>query len=116
MTNLKKEPRRPRSRQLISVNERISEFADARPENRVYGVFALAARMAHQATKTTLGLRNVSGADAREFEAVLDFWARLSDYAGAAALNCVGGNQTLTEALVTHEFLWRAERNETDAD
>jgi hypothetical protein len=108
---------RCRRRQLAQINEKISEFADAKPESHPYGVFAMAARLARKAAATALALRGSPGAESTEFEPLLSFWLRFSDYAGAAALNCIGGNQTLAEALVTHQFLLTArERKEEETD
>jgi len=100
-----KAPTRSRRRQLACVNDRI---AQAKPESNVYGIFALTARLARQAAATAVALSKDPQVEAREVESVLNFWVRLSDYAGAAALNCLGGNQTLTEALVTRQFLLTA--------
>ncbi|MGA2979214.1 MAG: hypothetical protein ABSD76_06450 [Terriglobales bacterium] len=91
--------------QLARVNDKISQ---AKPESNVYGIFALTARLARQAAATAVALSKDPQVEAREVESVLNFWVRLSDYAGAAALNCLGGNQTLTEALVTRQFLLTA--------
>lgn len=111
---MSKSPPRCRRRKLNSVNARISELTAH--ENNVYGVFALAARLAREAIAAALSSKHPD-LEAKEFELALDLWSRLSDYAGAAALNCVGGNQTLTEALITHQFLLtaRERKEETDA-
>jgi hypothetical protein len=116
MTNLQRGPTRSRRRQLTSVNDRISEFNHATSESNIYGVFALAARLARRAGATALDLRKAPEVEAKELESVLDFWARLSDYAGAAALNCIGGNQTLTEAVITYEFLVTARERKEEND
>jgi CHASE2 domain-containing sensor protein len=111
---MSKRPPRCRRRKLNCVNKRIAELTAH--ENNIYGVFALAARLARQAAATALNAKRHPDSEPKEFELALDLWSRLSDYAGAAALNCVGGNQTLTEALVTHQFLLRAQDRKEGLD
>jgi len=42
---------------------------------------------------------------ARALQDARNFWHRVQDYNGTAALNCVGGNQTLAEAVITLDLL-----------
>lgn len=101
-----------RCRQLTLVNEKISRLAQAHPKTSAYTVFMEAARLARRATEIAVDLSDVDG---RDVGPVLDFWRRLSDYAGTAALNCAGGNETLTEALITYQFLRIAGKEKTNA-
>ena len=105
---------RARTQQLNCVNERIAKLAHANPHNHVYGVFALAGRLARRAVDTALEIETLPGVDLAQIEPILNFWYRLSDYSHTAALNCAGGNQTLAEALITYQFLKTAAEEETD--
>jgi DNA invertase Pin-like site-specific DNA recombinase len=93
------------SPQLRCLNEKISRLAGSKPYGDFYHVFSLAARLAGDALEATQELQLMPGIDIRAFDPASAFWHRVRDYSAAAALNCVGGDQTLAEALVTYRLL-----------
>jgi len=97
---------RHRDPQTQALNEKIARLAAVNPWGDVYAAFALAAHLATEAIEAAAVLQHQHGAE--DFAPTLEFWHRLRDYAGTAALNCAGGNQTLAEALVTLQFLQNA--------
>jgi hypothetical protein len=97
-------PPRP-SPQLRCLNEKISRLAGTKPYGDFYHVFSLAARLAGDALEAAQELQLMPGIDVQTFGGALQFWHCVRDYNGAAALNCVGGNQALAEALVTYRLL-----------
>jgi hypothetical protein len=76
-----------------------------RPNAHAHAIFANAAFLAGKAIEAATELQQMPGASAEAFIETLDFWHRIRDYAGTAALDCLGGNNTLAEALVTFRFL-----------
>jgi hypothetical protein len=95
----------PRATQLACVNRKISEQITRRPNAHVHAIFSNAAFLAGNAIEAATELQQMPGASAETFAETLEFWYRMRDYAGAAALSCLGGNNTLAEALVTFRFL-----------
>jgi hypothetical protein len=98
-------PAVPCSPQLACVNRKIAEQITRSPNAHVHAIFANAAFLAGQALEAATELQQMPGASAEAFAETLEFWHRLRDYAGTAALDCLGGNHTLAEALVTFRFL-----------
>jgi hypothetical protein len=90
---------------LACVNRKIAECVTRRPNAHAHAIFANAAFLAGRAFEATTELQQMPGASAEAFIETLDFWHRIRDYAGTAALDCLGGNNTLAEALVTFRFL-----------
>ena len=91
--------------QLDCVNQKIAELITRNPQGNVRDVFALAAHLAGEAIEAATELQQMPGIDVEGFRDALNFWHRVRDYNGTAALNCVGGNQTLAEALITFRLL-----------
>lgn len=103
----------PRDPQLQCINEKIARLASRKPAENLYHVFSLAAQVAGDAIEAAEELGQVAGIDARALQDARNFWHRVRDYNGTAALNCVGGNQTLADALITlHLLRNRAEDEE----
>ena len=94
--------------QLECVNQKIADLVMSKPHGQVRGVFALAAHLAGEAIEVATELQHLPGIDAKALRDPLNFWHRVRDYTGTAALNCAGGNQTLAEALITFQFLRNA--------
>jgi hypothetical protein len=90
---------------LAGVNRKIAQQITSRPNAHVHAIFANAAFLAGNAIKAATELQQMPGASAEAFVETLEFWHRVRDYAGTAALDCLGGNNTLAEALVTFRFL-----------
>jgi hypothetical protein len=101
---------------LQEINEKIVELASDKPRGSdLYNAFSLAARLASGAIETGAELQHLAGINPRALKDALNFWHRLRDYNGNAALNCMGGNQTLAEALVTFQLMRsRSEDQEGD--
>lgn len=95
----------PSTSQLACVNRKIAEQITHRPNANVHAIFANAAFLAGEAIEAATELAHMPGASTEAFAETLEFWHRLRDYAGTAALDCLGGNNTLAEALVTFRFL-----------
>lgn len=94
--------------QLQSINEKIAGLASVKPGGAdLYDTFSRAARLAGEAIEAAAELQHVPGINPRALRDALNFWHRLRDYNGTAALNCVGGNQTLAEAMVTFHLMRR---------
>jgi hypothetical protein len=90
--------------QLRCLNEKIASLAAVKPFGDCYDLFALAAHVAGDAIEAASGLQQTAG-DVKAFQDALNFWHRVRDYTGTAALNCAGGNRTLSEALITFSLL-----------
>jgi hypothetical protein len=76
------------------------------PSNtHVHAIFAEAAFLAERAIETATELQRMPGMSAEAFAETLDFWRRVLHHAGSAALDSLGGNSTLAEALVTFRLL-----------
>jgi hypothetical protein len=91
---------------LESQNQEIANLAATAPHGNIRDVFALAAHLAGEAIEGATALQRERATG--DFAPTLEFWHRLRDYAGTAALNCGGANQSLAEALVTLRFLQKA--------
>lgn len=90
--------------QLACVNRKISEMS--RSSNaHVHSIFAEAAFLAGRAIEAATELQRMPGMSAEAFAETLDFWCRGRDCASTAALDSLGGNSTLAEALVTFRLL-----------
>jgi hypothetical protein len=90
--------------QLACVNRKISEMTDS-ANAHVYATFAQAALLAEKAIEAATELQRMPGMSEEAFAETLDFWRRVREYAGIAALDSIGGNSTLAEALVTFRLL-----------
>jgi hypothetical protein len=99
-------PKRLSSPRLESQNQEIANLAATAPYGKIRDVFALAAHLAGEAIEAATVLQREHAKE--DFAPTLEFLHRLRDYAGTAALNCAGGNQTLAEARVTLQFLQNA--------
>jgi hypothetical protein len=95
----------PCAAQLACVNRKIAERITNRPNAHVHAIFANTAFLAGKAIEAATELQQMPGATPEAFADTLEFWYRVRDYAGTAALDCLGGNNTLAEALVTFRFL-----------
>jgi len=95
----------PCTAQLRCINEKIASLAAVKPFGDCYDLFALAAHVAGEAIEAATELKQMPGIDVEGFRDALNFWHRVRDYNGTAALDCVGGNQTLAEALITFRLL-----------
>ena len=58
-----------------------------------------------RAIEAATELQRMPGMSAEAFAETLDFWRRVRDHAGSAALDSLGGSSTLAEALVTFRLL-----------
>lgn len=95
----------PCTPQLRCINEKIASLAAIKPFGECYDLFALAAHVAGEAIEAATELQQMPDIDVEAFRDALNFWHRVRDYAGTAALNSAGGNQTLAEALITLKLL-----------
>ena len=91
-----------------TVNRNIVRLAESPAGASAYLVFATAAKLAGEAVQAAAELRSLHRADAAKFDEVIEFWHRVRDYTGSAALACGGGNQTLAEGLVAFLLLQNA--------
>ena len=96
--------------QLQSVNAKLASLAAEKPGSGVYTAFALAANLAGDAIAAAEGLMQMPGLEAmsndgQALQNTLEFWHRVRDYNGAAALAVAGANETLAEALVAFRFV-----------
>ena len=66
--------------------------------------FAQAA-LAGKAMEAATELQRMLGMSEEAFAETLDFWRRVRDHAGTAALGALGGNSTLAEVLVIFRLL-----------
>ena len=90
--------------QLVCVNRKISQMT--RSSNaHVHAIFAEAAVLAGKAIEAATELQRMPGMSEEAFAETLDFWRRVRDHAGTAALDSLGENSTLAEALVTFRLL-----------
>ena len=93
--------------QLACVNRRISELTNS-SNAHAHAIFAEAAFLAGRAIEVATELQQMPGMSAEAFTGTLDFWRRVRDCAGTAALDSLRGNSTLAEALVTFRLLHHA--------
>ena len=91
--------------QLACVNRKIAERVTNSSNAHVHAIFAEAAVLAGKAIKAATELQRMPGMSAEAFAETLDFWRRVRDHAGTAALDSLGRNSTLAEALVTFRLL-----------
>jgi hypothetical protein len=91
--------------QLACVNRKIAERVTNSSNAHVHSIFAEAAFLAGKAIEAATELQRMPGMSAEAFAETLDFWRRVRDHAGTAALDSLGGNSTLAEALVTFRLL-----------
>ena len=96
--------------QLTCVNRKISEITHS-SNAHVHSIFAEAAFLAGKAIEAATELQQMPGMSAEAFAETLDFWRRVRDCAGTAALDSLGGNSTLAEALVTFRLLHHPEKS-----
>jgi hypothetical protein len=94
-----------RTPQLRCLNEKISRLAAIRPWADVYRSFSIAAQLAGDAVNAAEELQQMPGVNQQVLVPALAFWYRVRDFNHVAALNVVGGNQDLAEALVTFRLL-----------
>ena len=87
--------------QLACVNRNIAERVNRSSNAHVYAIFAETAFLAEKAIEAATELQGMPGMSGEAFAETLDFWRRFRDHAGTAALDSLGGNSTLAEALVT---------------
>jgi hypothetical protein len=90
------------------LNQKIAKLTGRQPA--IYGVFSTAALLAGRAIAAAEELGDAPSIDKRELGPVLEFWHRVRDFNGAAAVALMGGNQTLPEALVTFQLLQKHAR------
>jgi hypothetical protein len=91
--------------QLACVNRKIAERVANSANAHVHAIFAEAAFLAERAMEAATELQRMPGMSAEAFAETLDFWHRVRDHAGTAALDLLGENSTLAEALVTFRLL-----------
>lgn len=91
--------------QLESTNERIAYLVGQRRGSKLFHIFSGAARVAGEALEAANELRQVLGIDAKALDEAIEFWNRVRDFNGAAALNCIGGCQSAPEAMITLRLL-----------
>jgi hypothetical protein len=72
---------------------------------RIAGAFSLTVAVAAAAIEAVGELQEFPGADEAELADILSFWYTVRDHALVAALDCRGGNNSFTEALVTRRLL-----------
>jgi hypothetical protein len=65
-----------------------------------YAVFVMAARLAGEAIQAATSLQQMPDSDPSEFEDTLQFWHRVRDFNGTAALMCIGATQNRSEEIV----------------
>jgi NAD(P)H-hydrate repair Nnr-like enzyme with NAD(P)H-hydrate epimerase domain len=70
-----------------------------------YALFVTAARLAGDAIQAATAFQQMPDCDASEFEATLQFWHRVRDFNGTAALICAGGGENRAETLVAARLL-----------
>lgn len=90
---------------LRATNEKIAKLAADKTAGDIHSAFVLVAQLATEAVGVATQMDKIPGIEPGQMQSVLDFWYRLADLARTAALRCVGGNQTLSEATVTFMFL-----------
>jgi hypothetical protein len=91
--------------QLACVNRKIAERVANSANAHVHAIFAEAAFLAERAMEAATELQRMPGMSAEAFAETLDFWRRVRDQSGTAALDSLGGNSTLAEALITFRLL-----------
>jgi hypothetical protein len=91
--------------QLACVNRKIAQMVTSSSNAHAHAIFAEAAFLAGKAIEAATELQRMPGVSAEAFAETLDFWRRVRDHAGTAALDSLGGNSTLAEALVTFRLL-----------
>lgn len=91
--------------QLKSTNERIACLLGQKRGSELFHIFSGAARTATEALEAAVELRQVLGIDAKALGEAIEFWNRVRDFNGAAALNCIGGCQSAPEAMITLRLL-----------
>jgi hypothetical protein len=95
--------------------QRISELTNS-SNAHVHAIFAEAAFLAGKAIEAATELQRMPGMSAEAFADTLDFWRRMRDHAGTAALDSLGENTTLAEALVTFRLLHNPSNESTPRD
>ena len=86
---------------VISSHAKASPAAHCAPQLACVNRKIVAGKAIEAATE----LQRMPGMSAEAFAETLDFWRRVRDHAGPAALDSLGGNSTLAEALVTFRLL-----------
>ena len=66
-----------------------------------YAFFVTAARLAGEAIEAATALQQTPDSAPSEFEDALQFWHRVRDFNGTAALMCAGGTENRSEEIVT---------------
>jgi hypothetical protein len=90
------------------LNQKIAKLTGRQPT--LYRVFATGAALAGRAIAAAEEMADTPSIDKRELALVLEFWHRVRDFNGAGTLALMGGNQTLSEALVTFQLLQKHAR------
>jgi hypothetical protein len=104
-SHAKASPIVPCTPQLACVNRKIAERVTDFSNAHVHAIFAEAAFLAGKAIEAATELQRMPGMSTEAFAETLDFWRRVRDHASTAALDSLGGNSTLAEALVTFRLL-----------
>ncbi len=100
--------------QLQLLNEKIARLAAVKPAGDAFGAFALAAHLADWAIESARELAQMPGVDMKALQPTIKFWKLVRDQSEAAALSCVGANQTLAGALVAFRLLRNIGGEEAD--
>jgi hypothetical protein len=90
---------------LACVNRKIAERVTDASHAHVHAIFAEAAFLASKAIEAATELQRMPGMSAEAFAETLDFWRHVRDHASTVALDSLGENATLAEALVTFRLL-----------
>ena len=98
-------------RQLACVNRKIAERVTNSSNAHVHAIFAEAAFLAGKAIEAATEMQRMPDMSAEAFAETLDFWRRVRDHAETAALDSLGGNSTLAEALVAFRLLHSLRRD-----
>jgi hypothetical protein len=73
--------------QLACVNRKIAEMVTNPSNTHVHAVFAEAAFLAERAIEAATELQRMPGVSAQAFTETLEFWRRVREHAGFAALD-----------------------------
>lgn len=95
-----------RSRQMSAINGEISNQDES---SRIAAVFSLAASIAGAAIEAVSDVQAEPETEKAELAETLKFWFTVRDCMLVAALDCRGGNNSLTEALVARRLIEKCE-------
>ena len=76
-----------RAPQLACVNRKIVESVISSSNAHIHAIFAEAAFLAERAIEAATELQRMPGVSSEAFAEALDFWRRVRDHAGTAALD-----------------------------